>query len=465
MHEHRTATRILIALILLNLLLKLLWLGRTEMAHDEPFTVLMAQRGWADLFAALRLENNPPLHFILTKLWSGVVPLDASWLRVPSAIVSALVVWPLFLLARSAGGIRVAVIAVLLFTFSNYHYGYAHEVRSYALFTLLATICMWQLWRMAEQEPRALLWFSIASIAMVYTHFFGWLMLGVVGFTVLIVPEMRDARRSTFIAIGIALLSYLPYFGTFLGRMGDSVEQGTWLKSPEPEEVYNMIWRWSNVPVVAVIILLVIVVAVARTGMRNTGIRIGLLWTFLPLIGMFLISYRVPIFLDRYLVYAAPGFCLLVAMSLAHVIREGLWQWVPTALVLGGMAFTFTPWKEGELHPSRVVAQVQQWRGERGAVLLTPPFYAPTFAWHLDKELFRDPEILEAGLDHDEVFPTGPHDQVPKDTSEFRTVVLVDAWSALTDPDQLTKKALRAQWPTVDSVEADKKVWVYRYCP
>ena len=47
--------------------------------------------------------------------------------------------------------------------------------------------------------------------------------------------------------------------------------------------------------------------------------------------------------------------------------------------------------------------------------------------------------------------------------SEENAVILVDAWSALTDPEQRTKQHLRSHWPQVDSVEADKNVWVYRF--
>ncbi|HMC96686.1 MAG TPA: glycosyltransferase family 39 protein, partial [Flavobacteriales bacterium] len=273
----RPARFILPALVLANAVIKLLWLGRNELAHDEPFTVAMAHRQFGDLFDALRQENNPPLHFLLMKTWCMIVPLDAAWLRLPSALFSALAVWPLFLLARAVGGNRVAVVGALLFTFSNYHYGFAHEVRGYSLFTLLAATIMWQLWRASRGAPRSLLWLALTGVAMVYTHFFGWLMLGVALLCVLLVRDLRPARRTFFTALGIIGLCYLPYAAVFLGRLGTSVEQGTWLTAPEPDELYNMIWRWSNAPVIAVLFLAAIATAAVRSQARGTAMGIGLL--------------------------------------------------------------------------------------------------------------------------------------------------------------------------------------------
>ncbi|MCB0771375.1 MAG: glycosyltransferase family 39 protein, partial [Flavobacteriales bacterium] len=453
MHASRSSRWLLPALVVANLVLKLLWLGRTELAHDEPFTVLAAHVDWEVLKVLLWTENNPPLHFILTKLWSALVPLDEAWLRVPSAIFSALVVWPLFRLGTAFGGVRTGATAALLFTFSNYHYGFAHEVRAYALFTLLATAGVWQLWRINEGRRGAALLLALLNIAMVFNHFFGWLMVGLQLLFVLL-PNFRAARKPLLFAIGATVLAYLPYVAVFLTRLSTSVSDGTWLTTPEPEELYNMIWRWSNAPVLAVALLLVIGIAAIRTRTRKPGMMLGLLWTFVPLVGMFLVSFSVPMFLDRYLVYAAPGFCLLSAIALSTFLPEGRFRWIPAAVVVAGMAITFAPWKDTGLHPSRVVQQVQKWQEADRPVLIAPDFYAHTFAWHLDRELIRNPAAMELELIERNVFLVSDPDRFVALDSEADAVILVDAWSALTDPEQRTKQHLRRQWPMVDSVEA-----------
>src|SRR6185295_8921665 len=98
-------------LLLLNLALKLSWLGVNELAGDEPFTVHWSQQPFGVMLNMLREENNPPLYFLLIKWWSAIAPFEPAWLRVPSAVFSALTVWPLFLLTRRLSGSITALVA------------------------------------------------------------------------------------------------------------------------------------------------------------------------------------------------------------------------------------------------------------------------------------------------------------------------------------------------------------------
>lgn len=456
MSPKRYVRFILPALILANAVIKLLWLGRNELAHDEPFTVYWSQRSLADLWAMLRTENNPPLYFLLIKVWSMVVPFDPAWLRVPSAVFSTLAVWPLYVLAHRLAGVRVALVAALLFTLNNYHYGFAHEVRGYSLFTLLATTGMWLLWRAKDKTNnglRAMLGLSALNTLMIYTHFFGWLAIGVQALCVLALPELRHLRRNFLLGVGITLLWFSPYLIIFIQRLGTSVAQGTWLEAPVPEELYNMIWRWSNAPVLAVLFLTVILGGLLRSRVREAGIRLALVWTFIPLFGMYLASYAAPMFLDRYLVYAAPGFALLVALSM-DALR------IPThsitgimVLAVAGMAFTFTPGAKSVREPSGVVSTVDQWCAEDCSVEVVPAWYWLNYLAAEDLDQLKDDhrDLLLSGVfvpDQEMVDVVGP-------------TVLVDASGDRSCRSII--EALRSAYPGVDSVEADHRVWVYRF--
>lgn len=453
----------LLALFIGSLLLRLLWIGTNELSHDEPFTVVMAHRGIADLFAAMSNENNPPLHFLLMHFWVGIVPLEEAWLRVPSAVFSALTVLPIFLIGRSVGGPRVAWTASLLFLFSNYHQGFAHEVRGYALFTLLSATSMWLLVRGTGDAPsrtydRKLA--TLVNILLVYTHFFGWFVLGIQAISVLVLRDLR-ARRIGYLHVLIAtLVGFAPYAGLFLYRLGTSMKEGTWLTSPAPEELYNMVWRWSNAPVVAVFALVLILVGIVRT--RGRGLGLFLFWTFVPLFGMFAISYQVPMFLDRYLVYAAPGFALLVSLCSASIGLQGRWSHLPAALIVLAFALSFTPWASNGLKPSAVVEQSMTWRGE-GPVLILPAYFEDTYAWHLDRRLVQHPMTMRDSLIARGIHPVHRPEDLPNIASGTSPVVLVH--TAATDERSLIaiKDTLSAYLHLEEWVEADKKVKVERY--
>jgi hypothetical protein len=179
-------------------------------------------------------------------------------------------------------------------------------------------------------------------------------------------------------------------------------------------------------------------------------------------VGMFLVSFQVPIFLDRYLVFAAPGFALLVALSIDQLPGGRRMQVAAAAMAVLGMAGTFTPWKGHGQHPSAVVAQVNAWRDTDTPVLLHPWYYRDTYAWHMDPQLVRTPEQLQPDLEKALIFPVGTMSQLPSALADRPTIVLVDAGAGVSDA-SLTIGTLRRGWPLTDSVQADRKVWVYRF--
>jgi mannosyltransferase len=465
MPHHRTDRLLLFGFVVVNLVLKLSWLGVNELAHDEPFTVFWSQRPWAELWAMFRTENNPPLYFLLIKVWSAVVPFETAWLRVPSAVFSGLAVWPLVLLARHFGGRGAALLAGLVFTCSNYHYGFAHEVRAYPLFTLLTTTGLWLLVRATQrpgQEMKGLLHLSMLNVVLVYTHFFGWLVVGLQGLLVFAIPAMRPLRQGFLFGAAMTAVWFLPYGIIFLERMSQSVGQGTWLAPPVPEELYNMVWRWSNAPVLTVVFLALIVAAIGKDRLRSDGMRFALIWAFVPLLGMFAVSFAVPMFLDRYLVYAAPGFALLVGLSVVVLVRnERLRAGVIGALGLGLVA-TFTPWKDTGLHPSRVVQVEREWCGDDCSVQVLPRWYWLTHFAAKDINSLRRPTdqhlayFTGTGRRTDAKVPSAPLDTLP-------VALVIDAGAHLVDPERGWYRDLRTIYPHVDSVEADRKVWVYRF--
>lgn len=458
------------ALVLLALVVRALFAGINELAHDEPFTVYQAHRPLAELWTLLRHENNPALFFLVMKAWLPLAGTDAALLRMPSVVASAFTVWPLYLVARELSGRVTGFTAALLFICSSYHQGFAHEVRAYALFGLLATTGIWQLVRMAiggqDHAPplqRTWWWLALCNVLMVHTHFFGWLMVGVQASLLLGVPPLRRTLHGWTRAIIVTMVAFIPYAAIYLDRVGSSMAQGTWLTVPPLEEVYNMLWRWSNAPVIAVGFLVIIGIgSFSRLG-RGPLWRVGLLWGMLPLVGLFLVSQWFPVFLDRYLLFAAPGFCLLVAHALATLPLTLYGNLAAAAVGVVAMAITFQPDKPSGLSPSRVVAVAKAMGKDRAPVLIAPPWYALTYAWHTDPGLFRHRGSWADTLAVHQIHPVHAPAHPPIEGDTATTLVLVDAWSELTDPDGILQAALLRTHPQVDRVEADHKVLVLRF--
>ncbi|MEO8066067.1 MAG: glycosyltransferase family 39 protein [Flavobacteriales bacterium] len=462
----RTDKLVLTVLVLLNAAVKLAWLRVNELSGDEPFTVFWAQQGTRDLLAMFQEENNPPLYFFLMKWWSAAAPLEVAWLRVPSAVFSAIAVWPLFLFARKHLSIWAAISACLLFTFCNEHYAYAHEVRAYGLLTLLAITAMWQLDRLARRKPRAFLWLVAVNALMAYTHFMGWAAMGIQFLCLLVVAEWRHALRTWLKTLGIAVVLFVPYGHVFVQRVGSSVVHGTWLAQPAWDEPYSMLWRWSNQPAITVLFLCAIAFACWRTRAKNIAMRVGLLWAGTPLIGLFIVSFFVPLYLDRYLVWAAPGFAMLVVACLEQLTDKQTVVRVALIAACAAMLVTFRPWAGNGMHPSRVAEQVRQWDEEGGTSFTVLPYwYTLNWAAAEDLALFRDPYALETwnAVKSRGVGGYDPTHPVAGSDAPDGPVILIDADARTTTPSPEVRSYLRANYPRIDSVEADRKVWVYRF--
>ncbi len=465
MQLSRTDKYTLVALLLLNVVLKFCWLHVNELSGDEPFTVFWAQQSTRDLLDMFRDENNPPLYFFLMKFWSASTPFEVPWLRVPSALFSTLAVWPLFLLARRHVGTWGAFAACLLFSFCNEHYTYAHEVRAYSLLTLLTITGMWQVDRMSRKEPRALLWLVLVNTALAYTHFMGWAAIGIQLLCTLFVREWRPAHRGWFKAALITLVLFLPYGWLFAQRVGSSVAQGTWLTAPAWDEPYSMLWRWSNAPVITVAFLAVVVIGLWKSKAKRALEQVALLWCGVPLVGLFLLSFAVPLYLDRYLVWAAPGFALLVAASLCTIAENKTLVRGSLAAACLSMLVTFAPWKDNGVKPNAVVALAGKLGGGALSVNVVPHWYVVNYVAAYNIEWLRHKEAVEVWQRVQEraskLDSLGAVELEGVDAPD--TVVLIRADVQLPNAEERYVSVLRRHFALVDSVQADPKVWVYRF--
>jgi uncharacterized membrane protein len=447
------ASRIaLFALVLLSMLLRLLFLDRGALAHDEPFTAYWSQQPLARFWAMLAEENNPPLHFLITRWWSMLVPFEASWLRVPSAISSGLVVWPLFLIAHHASGLRAATIAAVMFIFCSHHQGFAQEARAYALFTLLATLSMWLHMRVCRPTSRSALLLAVVNVLLVYTHFFGWLVVGLQGLMVLALPAMRPHWRAWARAAAFTAVLFSPYIVIFLQRAQAAVAGGTWLQAPSWEEPYNMIWRWSNAPVIAIAFIGLIAASFVRKPGNGALRNLAAIWALVPLTTMFAVSFWIPVFHDRYLVFAAPGFALLAAAGIEGVKSGPGVRWGLAGITAIAMAITFEPNRK-RYAPEGVVELAARLCGNECSLQVAPSWYWLNYLAASDSEQLRQDQrhLLQSGIfipDNVQAEALGP-------------TVLIDATGGTGYAGE--KAALRARYARIDSVEADHQVWLYRF--
>ncbi|MGH9902877.1 MAG: glycosyltransferase family 39 protein, partial [Pyrinomonadaceae bacterium] len=172
---------------LLFVLLRLWRLTSSCLWFDEIFSVHAAARhGWKDMLAFV-VEDiiHPPLFYALLKIWIAAGGESLLWVRLFPALTSIATIFPFFLLCRElrlkAGEMNLAL---ALMAANGYLIKYAQELRMYSLL-LLFTLC--SLWlfaaycnaRGASKKKLAAL-FAV-NLLLVYTHYYGWLVVAAEG--------------------------------------------------------------------------------------------------------------------------------------------------------------------------------------------------------------------------------------------------------------------------------------------
>jgi hypothetical protein len=181
---------------------------------DEIFGVHAARHAWGGLWRFVAADLiHPPLFYALLKLWAAAGGESLWWLRLFPALASIAAVVPFLLLARELRlGARATNLALLLAAANGYLIKYAQEVRMYGLLLLLSLTSLWLFARLLNASGRArglLFALALANLLLVYTHYYGWLVVASEAAFV----ALRERRRLApfLLASGGVALAYAPW--------------------------------------------------------------------------------------------------------------------------------------------------------------------------------------------------------------------------------------------------------------
>lgn len=181
---------------------------------DEVFTLDLARRPLPDLFAALRLDSGPPLHYLAAKLlllpFPGPGPADVL-VRFLSVAASLLHVPLLVRIARLRGAARAGVVAAALFLVFPLAVSSGAEGRGYALASLLALAAFERLLALdASPRARTAVAAGLLGAAAILTHYLALLPVGGALLAALARPATRRLVLAAAAVAGLAAAAWLP---------------------------------------------------------------------------------------------------------------------------------------------------------------------------------------------------------------------------------------------------------------
>ena len=208
---------VVIALTLLAGALRLVGIADESFWKNELFSVYWVRNPFEFLLTrGLVTETNPPLYFVLLKIWTALFGSGELAVRSLSALASTSCVPLAFLLGSELGGsIAAGLIAATLLALSPVQLFFAHEARVYAflpLFVLMTLLGLCRFLRTPEvrafQPDRgfasSLDIYSVGAIALLYSHATALLLLLALFLSaILYLAEVR-APRSQVMAFVLA---------------------------------------------------------------------------------------------------------------------------------------------------------------------------------------------------------------------------------------------------------------------
>ena len=173
---------IFIAVTVLYIAARLWHLNANCLWFDEIFSVHAARHSWRGMFGFVAADVvHPPLFYVLLKIWVAIGGESLVWLRLFPFLISIAAIVPLVLLCRALQ-LKPAEInlALLLLAVNGYLIKYAQEVRMYSLLFFLTLCSLWLFVRFVQASARPgrlLMALSAVNLALVFTHYYGWMVL------------------------------------------------------------------------------------------------------------------------------------------------------------------------------------------------------------------------------------------------------------------------------------------------
>lgn len=358
--------------------LRLTLLDRQSLWFDEADVVVRAQRDTLTVLKTfVQQGENGPLYNLMMHIWIKLFGSSETVVRLPSAIAGVLTLPVIFWVGLRTFGQRVALFATGLLAISPYHVWYSQEAKMYTiavLMTLLSTAFLIE--ALQRNERRWWIGYVVITSLSFYFHVTTVLIFAAQSlFFVLTWRRWPGRGRPWLLSVAVLTLPYLP-IAAWAGRVVLGAAN-TW----QPKVT---LWEMTGITATKFAVNRADLVTELRgTWLYATLALVGVVggglagwagkgrdsvrparWVLLfgglvavSLIGFYLLTFRQPLFNDRYLIMALPSYLLLVALGL-RVAERRAWP-LAALLMVALVAYAWVPLRD--INRSEVT-QKEDWR-------------------------------------------------------------------------------------------------------
>lgn len=342
-HDRSRVGILLIGAVLVAAFLSLNNLGARSIWYDEAESIRIASLDFSRFWGALsQQEANMAFYFLLLKFWMALGTNEFA-VRLFSAVCSVATVPVIYLIGKRIFTVRVGVTAAWLLAANAFFIRYAQEARSYGLLLFLVSASSY-LFLTCLENPTKKKWAMYVTISALaaYAHFFALLVPLCHGTSILFIKRNDINWRSLGVSFSLIGLSVVPLLLFIVGRDTGQVD---WIAPMNLLSLPGLFFAFSGLVDLIAVALYVIIFPLGMARMflisRESAASpltwryaFLLLWLFLPIGSVMLISLAKPLFVSRYFIICLPPFLLISAFGLAGA-RPRFRHALGTAVAIG----------------------------------------------------------------------------------------------------------------------------------
>ena len=288
-------------ILILSFILRIVQLNSIPFWDDEIY-ILKTTAGYSPLSELFSDPGNPPLYFILFKIYRTIVQNPISF-RLLSVIAGCIFCVVFYLYIKKFLNKKTGLIALFFAGFNITLIYFSQEIRCYMFLMLFSLLTSYFLFTKRKY------YYLISSIALLYTHFYGaFYFLYNFLFSIFYLKRKRKDALTINLLAG---LSFLPCLVFKLKNLPESFN--SWIKIPQIEDYIHVIKTFSGYTLIFILLLLILVFVYKNSSKRK---KLFISYNFFAIVfvifAAIIFSYTIkPIFMYRYFYVISPSYIAL----------------------------------------------------------------------------------------------------------------------------------------------------------
>ncbi len=447
----------------LNLIIKMLFITYRDVALDEPFTIYYSQQNISSIINMLYSENNPPLHFLLMHFWIKCFGIGVFSIRFLSVLFSSITAIIVYKIGLKYINQLIGIGASLIFTFSSMHIFFSHEARVYPLFSLLTSCSLYFYLNIIENHFKKSNYFLLLliNILLIYSHYFGFFVVFTQVVTLLFLEQKKSIWKPLFITMVLLSLSYVPVLLIFFHRLSISTSNGTWVVAPGITEIYGNINRFINNKYNTIVLIILIITAcfilLKRNELKNRMkelfenkySKIIFLWFAIPYLSMFIISFKYPMFIDRYILFTSIPLYLSIAIILNTFYSKPKIRIIAMSIFLVSQLFTINLNPDNNRRLKEVIKIFNILKKENSIAFIAPDYAYMSFCYHYNINYFAQAPKTMQLLNSENIYAVSKKNttlKIIEKNNDKKSCIYIQAGSEFVDPTNSILNVISAKY-------------------